>query len=44
LPNVKARTGGTSRGADLQEVWIMHHWVLLPVWARTFEQEVGTDG
>jgi hypothetical protein len=34
---------GHLSGGDLQEVWAMHHWVLLLVWARTFE-EVGTDG
>ena len=42
-----ARTTGpeaSSRGADLQEVWVMHHRVLLLVWVRTFGEEVGTDG
>jgi hypothetical protein len=46
-PRGCARTTGseaTSRGADLQEVWAMHHWVLLLVWVRTFGEEVGTDG
>lgn len=36
--------GATARGADLQEVWAMHHRVLLLVWVRTFGEEVGTDG
>jgi hypothetical protein len=30
--------GATYRGGDLQEVWAMHHWVLVLLWARTFEE------
>ena len=39
-----ARPGATARGVDLQEVWTMHHWVLLLVWVRIFREEAVTDG
>ena len=46
LPRGCSRTTrqATSRGADLQEVWTMHHWVSLLVWVRTFREEAVTDG
>ena len=41
-PGCPRTTGpeASSRGADLLEVWVMHHRVLLLVWVRTFGEEV----